>query len=337
MAMKWHFPVAAAIAVAAFAGAAHADSLATFSLLQENDSLYFNTDKHYTQGLRLSYLAPTVTSGDFWDQPFAALAAHTPVFAGDATDRRYALLLGQSIFTPENLTERPPDPHDRPYAGWLYGGVSLLQNTGGNMLENVELDIGVVGPGALGKQVQNDWHQFIDIAQARGWSHQLQNEPGMVLSYERLWRLPIFSGPVGADFVPQLGATLGNIFTYGAVGGMLRLGSSLGADFGPVRVRPALSGTDYYDSTRATDGFGGYFFVGAQGRVVGRNVFLDGNSFRSSASVPKKVLVADFQGGFSLGWSDRVRANFSVVRRTEEFDGQRTPDVIGTAAIAGSF
>ena len=71
--------------------------------------------------------------------------------------------------------------------------------------------------------------------------------------------------------------------------------------------------------------------------MVGRNVFLDGNSFRSSASVPKKVLVADFQGGFSLGWSDRVRANFSVVRRTEEFDGQRTPDVIGTASIAGSF
>jgi lipid A 3-O-deacylase len=113
MTMKWYVALAAVIVAAALAGAARADSRSTYSLLQENDSLYFNTDKHYTQGLRFSYLAPTMASEDGWQEPFAFLAAHTPVFAGDATDRRYALLLGQSIFTPENLTERPPDPHDR--------------------------------------------------------------------------------------------------------------------------------------------------------------------------------------------------------------------------------
>jgi len=40
--------------------------------------------------------------------------------------------------------------------------------------------------------------------------------------------------------------------------------------------------------------FGWYVFLGTQGRAVGHNIFLDGNSVRESASVEKKPLVADF-------------------------------------------
>jgi lipid A 3-O-deacylase len=328
-----------AIAIVAAAGGARADDHSRFDLLEENDSLYFHTDKHYTQGLRLSYLAPTVLAGDGWDRPFDFLAAYTPVFAAAASDRRYALLLGQSIFTPQNLSARPPEPDDRPYAGWLYGGVSLLQKSGNDMLENVELELGVIGPGSFGKQIQNDWHQFIGIKTARGWAGQLQNEPGAVLSYERLWRMPLVGGGdgFGIDIVPQIGATVGNVYIYGEAGGIVRIGSRRGADYGPARVRPGLSGTDYFDSGRAGDGLGGYFFIGAQGRVVARNLFLDGNSFRNSPTVPHKVLVADLQSGFSLLWSRRVRIDLSVVRRTEEFEGQHTPDVVGTMALSFSL
>jgi lipid A 3-O-deacylase len=316
-----------------------ADDYGRVNILEENDSLYFHSDKHYTQGLRLSYLAPSVTPGDAFDRPFDYLGADTPIFASDFVDRRYAFLFGQSIFTPENLQLRPPDPHDRPYAGWLYGGVSLLQRDGDGSLENLELDAGVVGPGALGEQVQNDWHQFIGIRQAQGWSDQIQNEPGAVLTYQRLWRFPIVgSGDAfGIDAVPEAGATVGNVFDFGELGGMLRIGSGLGADYGPARVRPALSGTDYFDSTRVGDGLGGYFYIGAQGRVVGRNIFLDGNSFRQSPSVEHKALVGDLEAGFAFFWSRRVRADFSVTQRTEEFVGQRTPDVVGTAALSFSL
>ena len=327
-----------AAALVAAAGAVRADDYGRMNILDENDSLYFHTDKHYTQGLRFSYLAPSVSSGDWWDRPFDYLSAFTPLFGPAESDRRYSLFLGQSIFTPENLTEKPPSPNDRPYAGWLYVGASLLQKSGSGMLENLEVELGVVGPGAFGKQVQNDWHQFIGIHEARGWSDQLQNEPGGVLSYDRLWRLTVLgSEALGVDIVPQAGATIGNVFDYVDAGGMIRIGSDLGADYGPARVRPALSGTDYFDSTQAADGLGGYFFVGVQGRAVLHNIFLDGNSFRTSPSVPRKVWVGDLEGGFSLLWSRRVRVDFSVVRRTEEFEGQRTPDVIGTAALSFSL
>src|SRR5258706_2235950 len=140
-----------------------------------------------------------------------------------------------------------------------------------------------------------------------------------------------------ADIVPQLGASIGNILTYGEAGALLRIGKGLGADYGPVRIRPALSGTDYFDTDRLDEGKGYYFFAGTQGRVVGRNIFLDGNSFRTSPSVSKKNLVGDVQAGFSVLWSKSLRVDVSIALRTEEFHGQRTPDDICAAALTFSW
>ncbi len=314
------------------------------TILEENNSLYFYSDKHYTQGLRFSFLSPTLRQQS-WADWFFDVAGIVPTVFADSKDstRRTSLFIGQSIFTPKNLDIKPPDSHDRPYGGWLYGGASLLQEHA-TQLENLELDLGVVGPGALGKQVQNDFHQFIGIHQAQGWSSQIQNEPGFVLSYERLWRVPVpYISDVddevenGVDLVPQGGLSGGNVFTYAEAGGLLRIGRHLEADYGPARIRPALSGTDYFNPTHLGDDIGFYVFAGAQGRAVAHNIFLDGNTFRQSPNVRRKIWIADLQGGVSAYWSSRLRADFSVVRRTDEFAGQRSPDVIGTAALGFSW
>lgn len=324
---------------------ARADDNNRFSLLEENDSLYFNSDKHYTQGLRASNLFPDLKADSAWNGPFNFFndisPSFAPVFAPGSAEapieRRYSVFLGQSLFTPKNLTLKPPDTKDRPYGGWLYVGTSLLQDNNQQSLENLELDLGVVGPAALGKQTQNDFHQLIGVKQAQGWSSQIQYEPGIMVSYERAWRLPIIGNVDGVDFVPQVGGTAGNIFTYGDIGGMIRFGQNLHADYGPIRIRPALSGTDYFDADHLDSKLGWYFFAGAQGRAVGHNIFLDGNDFRTSPNVNKKTFVADLQAGVSLFWTSAFRLDLSVVRRTEEFAGQHTPDEIGTAAIAFSW
>jgi lipid A 3-O-deacylase len=284
--------------------------------------------------------------GRLWDDAFHLFGNIPPFFEpsdAGANKRQGSLFVGQSIFTPENKVIIPPDPHDRPYAGWAYGGASLLQETTLRpedgvqplgMLENAELDIGLVGPGALGKKVQNDFHQLIGDPQAQGWSGQLQNEPGVVLSHERLWRQRIVGdNTFGVDLVPQVGVSLGNIFSYGDPGALLRIGRGLLADYGPVRVRPALSGTDYFDPAGFDNGVGFYFFAGVQGRAVGRNIFLDDNSFRPSPSVPKKTLVGAVQGGFAVQWLAWLRLDVSVSLRSEEFRGQPTPDDICIASL----
>jgi len=323
-------------------GAARADDFGRVSLLEENDSLYDTSDKHYTQGIRISYLTPDLGSGSRWNAPFDFLGALGPVFApagsGQDQSRRISVFIGQSIFTPNDKTGTTPDRNDRPYAGWLYLGTSLLQETDRNQLDHLELAIGLVGPGALGQQAQNDFHQFIGAAQAHGWQSQLRNEPGGMVSYERLWRIPLLSlAGLTLDVVPQVGATVGNVATYGAAGGMIRIGRNLQADYGPARIRPALSGTDYFDADHLDGPLGFYVFAGVQGRVVGRNIFLDGNSFRTGPSVDKEILVGDLQAGVSLFWSRDIQAIFSAVSRTREYDHQPSPDVIGTATLSFSL
>src|ERR1051325_1597201 len=99
----------------------------------------------------------------------------------------------------------------------------------------LQLGLGFVGPGALGEQVQNTFHQFIAAETAKGWGSQLQTEIGAVLSYERKLRLPVLGdNSFGLDIVPQAGATVGNIFTYADIGGLLRIGKGLAADYGPT-------------------------------------------------------------------------------------------------------
>jgi hypothetical protein len=308
-----------------------------FSVVEENDSLPFHSDKHYTQGLRFSYLGPPVEDGSAWGAPFDAAAAILPWMEAPATTRtrRYAILVGQSLFTPKDTDLRPPDRGDRPYAGWLYGGVSLLEETDRRVLDHFELQLGLVGPGALGKSAQNEWHQFIGVTEAEGWGSQIQNEVGLVLEVERKWRLRLLdAGPVGLDVVPELGAVAGNVFTYGKTGAVLRIGSHLDADYGPARITPALSGTDYVDATALPEYFGFYAFVGAEGRAVARNLFLDGNTFRGSRSVDKKALVGDLQAGVSLFWSNALRLDVMAMRRSPEFEGQGAPDILGTVGLS---
>jgi lipid A 3-O-deacylase len=301
-----------------------------FTVLEENDSILSDADRYYTQGLQFRYLSPGVADDSAWIAPFDWLGGDglgvLPSGAGE-TSRRYEIILGQSLFTPKDIHRSQPDPDDRPYAGWLYGGLGLIQDTDRRQLDHLELLAGVVGPSAGGRQTQNDYHQFIGIAEADGWSHQLDDEPGVMLSYERKWRLlqPI-AGGFAVDAIPELGATVGNVETYAESGVMLRFGKGLEADYGPARVRPALSGTSYFNSDYLGDPFGFYFFAGAQGRAVARNMFLDGNTFEDSPDVDKKVFVADLTAGFALFWSDDIRLDGSFIHRTKEFDGQVKPE-----------
>ncbi|HLJ64250.1 MAG TPA: lipid A deacylase LpxR family protein [Stellaceae bacterium] len=319
--------------------AARADDGSRINILEENDSLYFTSDRHYTQGLRISYLGPDVGGESGWNMPFDALHDLLPIFTpkGDVS-RRYALEIGQSIFTPENLKLNPPDPRDRPYGAWTYAGLSFLEETGRRTLENVELQAGVVGPAALGEVTQNDFHEFIKVHRAMGWHDQIQNEPGILISYERKRRLLLLGDDgLGLDIVPEIDATVGNVFTYGEIGTMLRFGKNIGADYGPVRVRPAQSGSDYFNADHLDGDFGFYGFIGVAGRAVGRNIFLDGNTFRTSRNVDKEILVGDLQGGIALFWSSAFRLDFTVGTRSPEFVGQRHPDLLGSAALSFSW
>ena len=342
---------AAALLVAGAAlspmAAARAEGGAQLVVTEENDSLVDSGDKHYTQGLRFGYLSRPVGPGGFWDAPFRGLSAILPAFEpeGDYRRRYFWTIAGQSLFTPEDIKRSPPDPADRPYAGWLHTGAALLQDTDGRMLETFEVLVGLVGPGAFGRQTQNDFHQFISVGEARGWDYQIGDEPGLMVTYERKYRLslPLF-GAIGMDAIPEAGVTVGNVLTYAEAGLMLRLGRNLAADYGPARIRPSLSGNGWFDADRLEGSFGWQIFVGAQGRAVGRNMFLDDTTGVLDAprtspaiTITRRDLVGDLSAGASLFWSDAIRLDLAVTQRSPEFETQRKPDRFGGLTLTVRF
>lgn len=297
-----------------------------FIIMEENDYIGSHDDKDYTQGARVSYLSGPVTPNGLWDNPYGLLNNTFGIFDGHDRKRKIEATVGQSLFTPTDQTLANAAPNDRPYAGWLYTGASLLQesNQGDHhTLENAELLVGVVGPAALGNVTQNDFHQFIGDSQSRGWKDQIKNEPGLVASYERKYRYqqPLL-GNLAIDAIPEWGGSVGNILTYGEVGGMVRIGQNLAADYGADRIRPSLSGTGWFDAEQLQGNFGWYLFAGTQQRIVGRNIFLDGNTVAHSPSVEKRIFVEDFMAGASVFWSSAVRVDFTMTERTKEFYGQ---------------
>ena len=338
--------VAALVVVATLAAVAtaRAQGAGRLTVDEENDKFASRDDRHYTQGLRLSYLTPGITGGVL-AVPFDALADRLSVPARAAPadrDRKIAwTILGQSLFTPRDTRRTTEDPHDRPYAAWLYTGASLLQESAPGrpdrrMLENLELLVGVVGPAALGREAQNDVHQFLGIPGARGWRHQLRNEPGVMLGYERRWdfALPLFAD-LAVDVIPEAGVTLGNVMTYGQLGGIARFGRYLGVDYGPAHIRPGVTGAGLFNARAIpARGLGGYLFVGTQGRVVGHDVFLDGNTSGGGPSVDKRPVVADFVGGASLYWGEILELDFTVTERTREFYGQGSEDRFGMLTLS---
>ena len=339
MGMPHRIAFATLLAAAWLGGGAPVAADGNYTLQFENDRIA-DTDRHYTTGMRASWVSDSKSpsASPQWARDTLNFIYRQ---VNSQVEGRIGLSLGQNIFTPEDTSARNLVTGDRPYAGWLYGGISAHAEAHRSVagmtldtLDTVELDVGIVGPMALGEEVQNGFHDLIGVSRSNGWDHQLENEPGVMLVAERRWRpQPISLGAVDADIIPHAGGSLGNVMTLANAGATVRLGQDLGVDYGPPHVRPTLSGLAAVSGgTR----FAWYLFAGAEGRLVARNIFLDGNTFASSHRVDKKPFVADVQTGAAIVFHD-IRLAFTHVIRTREFDGQRQADRYGAVSLSARF
>ncbi len=305
------------------------------SAVEENANLSpHGNDRHYTDGIKLSYISGSLNENSIWNAPTRWLDDSTFLFHPQTheTDNRLEwTILGQSIFTPQNHETSDPNLNDRPYAGWLYTGLNFIQDANGQQLTSLEFLGGIVGSWALGRQVQNNVHALFGEQLARGWNHQLSNEFGFTVSWERKWR---FNHELGNGYswemIPDAGITAGNVFTYAEAGILVRWGRGLKANWGPEMIRPGYSGTSYFSGDRAGVNYGWDFFFGTQGRAIARNIFLDGNTFQNSRSVTKEPVVADVIVGAELFSIRGLRLGFSLVARTPEFRKQTGIDSFGS-------
>jgi hypothetical protein len=285
-----------------------------FQLYIENDSFGAGTDRYYTNGIKFGGGAsaePVIER--LFKMPAERVLQHITDNRGNM---QFGLFIGQNLYTPKRIAVAAAQPFDRPWAAWLYVG-GVAQNVEGNRLQTVELDLGMVGPAALGKLVQTEWHRLVNADEPLGWGNQLRNEPGVLLAYQEKWRY----GPgSGLQVVPHFGVTVGNVMTLVRAGGIVRAGMNM-SGFGPDTIEPGgamLQSTRRFDTPSTRTAPEWYLFAGFDARLVAHNIFLDGNSFRNSASVDRRVFVYDLKGGISLRLAP-LRLSLTHVHRSAEF------------------
>ncbi len=315
------------------ADAAEADkplNRGVWSVTSEND-MFGGTDRNYSNGIRIERVSPAnrVTPALRW------AAKKLPFIDLERKDLRQGLALSHAIFTPEDISTRVPDPTDRPYAGWLYvSGTAVASDD--HIQDILQVNLGIVGPSAGGRFVQDEWHALIDEDQPQGWDYQLKDEPGIEIVAQRM---ALFDGPslplgLETDFGAYTGGALGNVRTYAGTGLVGRIGWDLESDFGPPRIRPALSGAGTFSPEQP---LGAYLFAGLDGRFILRDMFLDGTAFRDGPRVDNRnKLVGDMQAGAAVHISN-VQVAFTYVHRTEEFKRQDGPQKFGAVSISIAY
>jgi len=211
-----------------------------FSLYFEND-LFADTDQQYTNGTKIGWVSPDLEAfaQTYFPRFTEFIADKIPYLTNDELSKNVAFSLGQNMYTPENIVTTELVENDRPYAAWLYlgSGFHLKDETFQNTFE---IQLGMVGPSALGKEIQDFVHDRHGIPKANGWANQIRDELGINLIGERRVRLNQDNIGKGweMDAIANGSAVLGNVSTYVNLGIEGRLGYNLPLDFGTTHIRP---------------------------------------------------------------------------------------------------
>ena len=317
------------------------DNLWTHSFFFEND-MFIGTDSDYTNGIKYSIISPDLTPEAPQKQaervPKLALKLFRNLpFIKNApaeTEHKMELALGQSIYTPRDISRYDLIEDDRPYAGYIYLSMDYHQKSDDgqkwSQMDTAEVQIGIVGPSSLAEDAQKFVHRTRNLQRPNGWDHQLKDELGITLAFERKWLYhPTHHHRFCIDFMPHAGVALGNVMTYLNGGFEIRGGWNIPRSFSVSKIRPAGSAWSTVDCT-----FSIYLFAVVDGRIVLRDIFLDGNTFKDSHHVDKEPLIGDVSTGITARFH-RLSLSFANTHRTREFKEQ--PKHHGYSSITLSY
>ena len=303
------------------------------SVYWDNDgtfaNLVDNSDRFYTNGfgVELSF-DPNLTSS-LKDK----LAP-----AGEWDDPRFGfgLALKQRIYTSEFITQTNPPADDHPYGGYLYFSFSF-QRADNTKHDHFGLDLGVVGEWSGAESVQEFIHNaYPDQDDPLGWDTQLANELAINFNYTRTWRSEKAElWGMEMEMLPALGFELGNVAIMGHAKMTLRAGHNLPNDFGPATFLGhkdhTVQGADWGEGD-----FSFYVYGSVGADAVGRDIFLDGNTFATSRSTDSEPLVARASVGLVLRYK-QLYAGWAQNFLTERFESQPSGQTFGSVVLGYSY
>ncbi len=292
--------LAALVALAGATGAL-ADAAGSHWYVQVDNDVLYGTDRWYTSGVRIARVAQ---KGDH--------------------EIEWGVL--QEIYTPE---ANRSNPIDRPPAARLLATVARHDRAPGDW-RTLELDLGVTGPAALGRQAQDFIHRFVP-APHEEWSHQRSNRLDAQVTWVRSQRLGSSADRARRVYI-HYGVVAGNQVAFAHAGIELRFGHGAAAEMSSPVQRFAAT-----PPPALAPGTGGWsFFAGANVRAVARDLLLDPNTALSDPDPERRRIVRRYTLGAT--WINRWSSiAFAMAHDSAEFVGQRRSHGFGSVTVHLEF
>lgn len=255
-----------------------------------------HSDDDYSNGVRLEYLM----------------------------DNQFGLAIGQSMYTPSDLTIKDNQPGTRQYAGYLY----LEGNYRRVPTEFGAIQLGFIGKNSLAEQTQKTIHKWIGSRDPKGWDNQIDGHGVEVqVYYKKMLHL----------------LNLGNFYylcpALTLSGGSINMMATPGIfNYFCFNYVPSyengLPVTETRNANMKTKNWipSVYLFAGAECDCVAYNYFLDAKE----STVDKKYFVGEFSTGVGLQIKNFI-TRFSYILKTKEYEEQEHSANFGVISVGFIF
>jgi len=330
--MKSLILISLLLSTLSYANAKEADEwkLKRFNIYFENDFAHDGEDNQYSSGEKFGLIYKIPNKDNFTHNIFAS--------GNSNVDSYINFSFVNQIFTPANLDTTELIVDDRPYAGWTFLEAGI-HTSSKDVLKSLYLQVGTIGPNSKTEEIQKKIHEIVGAHEPMGWDNQLNNEIGINLRYIQKWRYTKdFDNGLETAFIPFVEADLGNISIQGTGGFATRIGWNIQKDFGMSTINTGgETGIPIYqENPSSTSKWGFSFNINGSGSVIGRDIFLDGNTFSDSHSVDKYTLVLNLGLGFSVVY-DKFALDYIYQKYTRTYEGEDVRHGFGSLIASWIF
>lgn len=270
-------------------------------------------DRYYTNGLFIHYRQ-------------AAKAKDS------AVKKIWGISAGQEMYNARSGNIKNIVNVDRPFASYLYAGASMQWLKSNENSVKTELQIGTIGPAAMGEEAQKLLHQVVGFYEVSGWQYQVNNELGINAKLG-LHYLLLKNRQRTFDFSLPLLAELGNTYSGLSAGLLFRTGNINPLNHS-VATQSTVSSTSEKEKNKEL-----YFYLQPNLKYVAYNATIQGGMFRTDkgpVTYNPKPFVFSQEIGAAFA-SEKWTVDFSIIFKSKELESVKRSEQYGSISLYYRF
>ena len=247
----------------------------SYSRVHYDNDKFSGTDKNYTMGYSVEVVAPF-----FYKNPVNHI-----FFKPSNSENKFGIATENLGFSPNNIKSSEIQNGERPFAAvFMLKSFVISTNTLHKSRLTSSLNLGLIGPGAFGEEVQVCVHKSKGKPIPEGWHNQMKND--LVLNYNVGYEKQVFHILDFLSLNTNSNLRVGTLYTSASLGFSTTLGL----------ISSPFTAVTHKKSFRV------YCFTQITGSVIGYDATLQGGFFnnKNSYTIPNNE-IERLTGQFNYG------------------------------------